>query len=258
MRRDFGDRAELAAYCAAEFPEAPAPEPSVPSFVGGRDAAERRLEQVRPADYARTRNVLDGAVTRLSPYLRHGVLGLAETARRVRERSSVPGAATKLLEELAWRDYWRRVLDEIGDGVWRDRENYKTGLSPEDYAAELPADIERGETGVDFVDDAVRELYATGYLHNQLRMKLAAYVVHWRRVRWQAGAAWMLGHLLDGDLASNNLSWQWIASTFSSKPYLFNQENLEHVSAGRWSGSDRAGRNAFSGSYEDLARRLFA
>jgi deoxyribodipyrimidine photo-lyase len=57
-------------------------------------------------------------------------------------------------------------------------------------------------------------------------MYLAAYIVHWRRVRWQAGARWFLQHLLDGDPASNNLSWQWIASTFSNKPYIFNLENV--------------------------------
>jgi deoxyribodipyrimidine photo-lyase len=57
-------------------------------------------------------------------------------------------------------------------------------------------------------------------------MYLAAYIVHWRRIRWQAGARWFLRHLLDGDPASNNLSWQWIASTFSNKPYIFNLENV--------------------------------
>jgi deoxyribodipyrimidine photo-lyase len=104
----------------------------------------------------------------------------------------------------------------------------------------------------------VRELYDTGYLHNQARMKLAAYVVHWRRVRWQAGAAWMLSRLLDGDLASNNLSWQWVASTFAAKPYLFNQENLQFVSRGRFAGVTPDGSSPFAGDYDELARRLFA
>ncbi|MCA1925872.1 MAG: hypothetical protein LDL16_06300, partial [Thiobacillus sp.] len=55
---------------------------------------------------------------------------------------------------------------------------------------------------------------------------LASYVVHVRKTRWRAGADWMFGHLLDGDAASNHLSWQWVAGTFCAKPYLFNAENV--------------------------------
>jgi deoxyribodipyrimidine photo-lyase len=72
----------------------------------------------------------------------------------------------------------------------------------------------------------VRQLYASGYLHNHARMWLASYCVHLRKVHWRAGADWLVGHLLDGDLASNHLSWQWVAATFSSKPYLFNAGNI--------------------------------
>lgn len=54
----------------------------------------------------------------------------------------------------------------------------------------------------------------------------AAEIVHWRRIHWQGGAKWFLQHLIDGDPASNNMSWQWVASTFSHKPYFFNRENL--------------------------------
>jgi deoxyribodipyrimidine photo-lyase len=98
-------------------------------------------------------------------------------------------------------------------------------------------------------------------------MWLAAYVVHWRRVRWQAGARWFLQHLLDGDPASNNLSWQWVASAFSHKPYIFNRGNLERFSSGRFCANcpaaERGGAGApggcpFEESYEDLQERLFA
>ncbi len=91
-------------------------------------------------------------------------------------------------------------------------------------------------------------------------------MVHWRRVSWQAGARWFLRHLLDGDPASNNLSWQWVASSFGSKPYIFNRENLERFSSGRHCRScPRTGRGGalkpggcpFEASYEDLQQRLF-
>ena len=76
------------------------------------------------------------------------------------------------------------------------------------------------------VDAAVRQLYASGWLHNHARMWLASYVVHVRGVHWRAGADWLLAHLIDGDRASNHLSWQWIAGTASHKPYLFNADNV--------------------------------
>jgi deoxyribodipyrimidine photo-lyase len=60
-------------------------------------------------------------------------------------------------------------------------------------------------------------LYATGYLHNHARLWLASYLVHLRKVHWRVGADWMYSHLLDGDMASNYLSWQWVSSTGSNK-----------------------------------------
>lgn len=105
------------------------------------------------------------------------------------------------------------------------------------------------------INAMIRQLYETGYLHNRLRLYLAGYTVHWRGIKWQAGASWFLEHLLDGDPASNNLSWQWVASTFSSKPYIFNQENMEKYLAD-FPGYDSPHPD-FAGSYEELAERLF-
>jgi deoxyribodipyrimidine photo-lyase len=226
---------------------------------GGRAAAEAALAKVRPAEYARSRNFLDGAVTRLSPYLRHGVLTLAEVRDHALNAVQRAGDAEKLVNELGWRDYWQRLYALLGDGVWRDLEPYKTGWSAKSYAQELPAEISEGTTGLACMDGFAEELRETGYLHNHARMWVAAYVVHWRRVRWQAGARWFLEHLLDGDPASNNLSWQWVASTFSHKAYFFNRENLERYTGGRYC-AGCALRNAcpLEGSYEALEERLFA
>ena len=117
----------------------------------------------------------------------------------------------------------------------------------------------RGRTGLACMDAFARELHDTGYLHNHARMWLAAYVVHFRRIRWQAGARWFLRHPLDGDLASNNLSWQWVASTFSHKPYFFNRENLDKYTAGRYCRICPAAAQGcpFDASYEALEKRLF-
>jgi deoxyribodipyrimidine photo-lyase len=230
LRRDFADRQALIDYLKDVFSAEHDRAPQVSETRGGRAAAEARLAEIDPARYASTRNALNGAVTRLSPYLRHGVLSLDEVRNLALDRAGA--RAEKLVNELGWRDYWQRVYAEIGDGVWKDREPYKTGLSAADYSDTLPADLAAAETGLRCMDAFVAELYTTGYLHNHARLWLAAYLVHWRRVRWQVGARWFLAHLLDGDPASNNLSWQWVASTFSHKPYLFDRGNLEFHTGG--------------------------
>ena len=254
-------------------------------FLGGRRAAEARLALIDPARYGASRNHLDGAVTRLSPYIRHGVLTLAEVREAVFARleamvdrdaplqgelfgSAEPGrrwspaqrrSGEKLINELGWRDYWQRLWLQLGDGIWEDREPLKTGHPASGYAPELPADLAAASTGLACIDGFASDLMETGWLHNHARMWLAAYVVHWRRVRWQAGARWFLLHLLDGDPASNNLSWQWVASAFSHKPYIFNRANLERFSSGRFcDGCPRARSGCpFEGSYEALQARLF-
>lgn len=258
MRRDFPNRDALIAYLKAEFPDASDVDEHVSNTRGGRAAAETALERIDPPRYAATRNNLRGKVSRLSAYLRHGVLSLAEVRDKALDMVRNWDDAEKFVNELAWRDYWQRVYVQIGDGIWTDREPYKTGFAAREYADDLPADIENGTTGLPCIDAFSQELRQTGYLHNHARMWMAAYIVHWRRVKWQAGAKWFLTHLLDGDPASNNLSWQWVASTFSHKPYIFNRENLERHSERAYCKNCPLYRRCdFEGSYEQLERKLF-
>ncbi len=116
-------------------------------------------------------------------------------------------------------------------------------------------DLLNASTGIDYIDHFVNQLHATGYLHNHARMWLAAYVVHGRRVKWQVGARWFLSHLLDGDEASNNLSWQWCASTFSNKPYIFNRENVSKFSGRQF--AEHQQNDPFDDSYDALGHKLF-
>jgi deoxyribodipyrimidine photo-lyase len=257
LRTEFNNREELVAYLRETFPDAAAQSSEISDTRGGRQAAEAALAQIKPERYAATRNHLNGAVTRLAAYLRHGILTLAEARRAALQRGGAK--AEKLVTEFAWRDYWQRVYAQIGDGVWKDRESLKTGWRPADYAEKLPADIAQGETGLRCMDGFAAELRQTGYLHNHARMWLAAYVVHWRRIRWQAGAAWFLEHLLDGDPASNNLSWQWVTSTFAFKPYYFNRDNLEQFTDGVYCRACQHYRKGcpFEGTYDELQTRLF-
>jgi len=254
MKREFGSRKELVEYVKAEFPECLEHGDEVSETRGGRRAAEALLEKVNPDRYARSRNFLSGAVTRLAPYLRHGVLSLGEVRRKALAKPN----HEKLVNEYAWRDYWRRVYGQIGEGVWKDREDPKRRWRDQREHAELPADIATAQTGLACMDGFVSELVSTGYMHNHARMWFASYVIHWRRVRWQAAAKFFLTHLLDGDPASNNLSFQWVASTFGAKPYLFNRENLEKYTDGQF--CKRCSREKdcpFGKSYEHIDQELF-
>jgi len=260
MRRDFANRDDLIAYLRAEFPDATEPDAPTGLLRGGRAAAEEALSRLDPPRYAATRNYLDGAVSRLGPYLRHGVLTLAEVRDAALQR--VQGhreGAEKFVNELAWRDYYERVVAEIGDGIWRDQEPYKTGRDAREYAQTLPEDVARGETTLVCMDAISDDLRRTGYLHNHQRLWMAAYLVHWRRVRWQAAARWFLQHLLCGAPAANNLSFQWVASTFAAKPYIFNREALEKFTGGAYCHRCPHYRRdcPFEGSYDELTALLF-
>jgi deoxyribodipyrimidine photo-lyase len=256
LKREFENREELAAYIAAEFADLPGQ--GFGSFVGGRQAAEQALAEIQPIKYASNRNFLDGKVTKLSMYLRHGILSLAEVRDHAVSLVRDPVQITKFVQELAWRDYYQRVYDSIGEGIWKDRESYKTGFQARDYEAEIPADVPNSQTGLACMDGFVTDLIETGYMHNHARMWFAAYLVHWRRIAWQAGAKFFLTHLLDGDPASNNLSWQWVASTFSHKPYFFNRENLERYTNRKYCADCPARRKCpFDAPYESLSEKLF-
>ncbi len=210
-------------------------------------AAQARIAAVRPAAYARTRNAIDGAVSGLSPYLTHGFVTLPEVLAGVTARHALP-AQHKFVFELGWREYFRHVWAHRGDGILQ---SLHPGPLPDDgYAREVPGDLRAGATGVPVIDEAVRCLYTGGTLHNHARMWLASYVVHVRKVHWRAGADWLYGHLLDGDLASNHLSWQWVAGTGSRKPYLFNAENVARHAPPHW----RSPGTVVDTTYEALER----
>jgi deoxyribodipyrimidine photo-lyase len=258
--RSLTDRQTLASALRALFPHLSPRDVALSPTRGGRAAAKASLALIDPQVYERNRNFLAGNVTRLSAYLRHGVLTLSEVRDYALRRVDHPEQASKFINELAWRDYWQRLYMQLGDGVWQDREPYKTGNRASDYLTELPAEIAEGSTTLACMDGFSRQLVETGYVHNHARMWLAAYVVHWRKVRWQAGARWFLEHLIDGDPSSNNLSWQWVASTFANKAYIFNRENLERYTAGTYCRTcphANAHTCPFERDYDALEQTLF-
>lgn len=197
-----------------------------------RRQALDRIAAVQPAAYAHSRNALDGAVSGLSPWITHGVVSLPEVAAGVAARHPGLHLQHRFVMELGWREFFRHVWAHRGSGILQSL--HEGPLPDEAYAAEVPADVREARTGVPVVDQAVHQLYAHGLLHNHARLWLASYLVHLRKVHWRAGADWLLGHLLDGDLASNHLSWQWVAGTGSHQPYLFNAENVARFAPPAW------------------------
>ncbi|HEY9631162.1 MAG TPA: FAD-binding domain-containing protein [Coleofasciculaceae cyanobacterium] len=246
------DRAAIATYLQSEFPFLEDAEALSP-YVGGRAAGLERLQSFQLEKYGKQRNFLDGEVSRLSPYVSRGCLTLEElrqwALKQPRSRS-----VEVFVSELGWRAFFHLVYGEEGDRIFQDLEEPKVPMGQ--HQRSLPADIASGTTGIPSMDTLIQTLRKTGYLHNHARMYLASYVVHFRKVSWRAGADWMYSLLIDGDFASNHLSWQWVASTFSTKPYIFNRENLERYAGSVLPGDPKKG-DPFNYSYEALAERLF-
>lgn len=202
-------------------------------LVQSYDEIIEQIDTIDPVAYARTRNHLDGAVTKLSPYISRGVITLPQVRERLYVRHD-PADCEKLVQELAWREYFQNVWWAKGEAIFSDLR-----FSRDDWAhEELPTALINASTGIAVMDTGIQGLYDTGYLHNHLRMALAAIACNCARAHWLPTGKWMYYHLADGDLASNFLSWQWVAGTSVNKRYSTNQELLNGISdttqAGTW------------------------
>jgi deoxyribodipyrimidine photo-lyase len=202
-----------------------------------------KIDRIDPVDYARTRNHLNGSVTRLSPYISRGVIHTRTVFERIISRGWTLDSAEKLIQELAWRDYWQQIWELHGFGIESDLRKIQPDVQRFDV---LPAAVLEGGTGIHGIDSGIHDLHETGYVHNHQRMYIASLVCNIARCHWFTSARWMYYHLLDGDWASNCLSWQWVAGTFSDKKYFCNQENID-----KYCGTSQPG-SFLDVPYEDL------
>jgi deoxyribodipyrimidine photo-lyase len=170
------------------------------------------------AGYEEAHNDLAGDLTsRISPYLHFGCLSPLEVATRLRER---PGGAP-FVRQLCWRDFYHQVLSDRPETArhdvrprgdeWRD--------DPDDLRA-----WKEGRTGFPVVDAGMRQLLAEGFMHNRARMVVASFLTKDLYIDWRHGADHFMEWLVDGDVANNNLNWQWVAGTGTdSNPHrIFN------------------------------------
>lgn len=175
------------------------------------------------ASYAEDRNRADlEGTSRMSAHLKFGEIHpLTMLADIFEHPDSESAGAASFISELAWREFYADVLWHSPASAWSDlREDLATleydELAPEDLAA-----WEQGRTGFPFVDAGMRQLLATGWMHNRLRMVTASFLVKDLHAWWPIGARYFMRHLIDADLASNNHGWQWVAGTGTdASPYF--------------------------------------
>ncbi|MEO1489450.1 MAG: FAD-binding domain-containing protein, partial [Pseudomonadota bacterium] len=193
--------------------------------------------------YANNRNHDDGApadgaprtnVSQLSPWLHAGLLSEAEIVDAVLAQHS-PSAAEKFIAEVFWRVYFKGYLEQRPT-VWRaycdDRDAALARLDDNAGLRTAYSKAIEGRTGIAAFDHWARELVETGYLHNHARMWFASIWIFTLKLDWQLGADFFLTHLMDGDAASNTLSWRWVGGLHTKgKSYLARPDNIARYTA---------------------------
>lgn len=221
-------------------PSSPA-NPSPAIWLPKRASALQALQDFLPRsghDYAITRNEDRGPddrtnVSGLSPWIRLRMLTEPEIVSAVLAHHTYP-AAEKFIQEICWRTYWKGWL-EARPGVWQ---TYLNGLQRAQQELEQSTHYRtaiEGKTGIDCFDAFARELVETGYLHNHARMWFASIWIFTLKLPWVLGADFFFRHLLDGDPASNTLSWRWVAGLQTQgKHYVATAGNIRRYTAGRF------------------------
>ena len=210
-----------------------------------RAAGLARLEEFSARmgrDYAQGRNFDRGLgahrdVSMLSAYIRRRLITEQEVIATAIKAQGAEASA-KFIDEVIWRSYFKGWLEQRPE-VW---DSYAGGLRQD--LAELDADAglrhavqaaETAQTGLAYFDSWAAELVETGYLHNHARMWFASIWIFTLKLPWRLGADFFLRNLLDGDPASNTLSWRWVAGLHTrGKPYVAQADNIARFTEERF------------------------
>ena len=168
-------------------------------------------------------------VSCLSPYFTHRIITEFETIKKVLAKHPFQ-KVDKFIQEIFWRIYWKGWL-ELRPKVWLDfTEDLKTIKEDENYTKAI-----MGETDIQCFNDWVKELKKYNYLHNHTRMLFASIWIFTLGLPWQKGAEFFIKYLLDGDAASNTLSWRWVAGLQTKgKHYLAQSWNINKFTNNRY------------------------
>ena len=168
-------------------------------------------------------------VSLLSPYIRHRIITEEEVIAKAMNKFPLP-KIEKYIQEVFWRTYWKGWL-ELRPKVWTD---YQELVEKYDINQEYERIISLN-TGIDCFDSWTQELLETNYLHNHARMWYASIWIHTLKLPWSLGADLFLNNLLDGDPASNTLSWRWVAGIQTrGKSYLAKDWNIQKFTKNRF------------------------
>jgi deoxyribodipyrimidine photo-lyase len=178
----------------------------------GEAGAHRQLDAFRSeaADYEGTRNLpaVEGT-SRLSPHLHFGEVSPRQVWHRVAEAG---GSVRTFLGELAWRDYAQGIIAQFPDyGTVNARDAFDR-MPWRSSKADLRA-WQQGRTGYPIVDAGMRQLWATGWMHNRVRMIAASFLIKHLLIDWREGERWFWDTLVDADYGNNSVNWQWTAGT---------------------------------------------
>ncbi len=194
------------------------------TFETSYESILEKIDQLDPIAYSQNRNYVDGSVSYLSPYISRGVISTKFIFDRLQAKGFKMMEMGKFAQELAWRDYWQQVWiakeDLINEDLKREQPDFNNH--------QMPLSIISKNTGIEVIDENIALLYESGYIHNHMRMYLASIACNIGKSHWKVPAQWMYYHLLDGDWASNALSWQWVTGANANKKYYANQENINN------------------------------
>lgn len=199
----------------------------------GEKAARQRFRQAlqeRIAHYGERRDLpaLAGT-TRISQDLRWGLLSIRSIyAATTQAMEQAPAAQREnfhiYLKELAWREFYFALLHFYPEVLQHEFSAQWRGLAWDQPDEKLTA-WQQGKTGFPIVDAGMRELLATGHMHNRVRMIVAMFLTKDLHYDWRLGESWFMQHLIDGEIASNNGGWQWSAGTGADAAPYFRIQN---------------------------------
>ncbi len=186
----------------------------------GEQAALHRWAEFRDGDLARYDGERDrpdlNSTSRMSEHLKYGEIHPRTLLADLAGRGGEP--AQRYVTELCWREFYADVLWHNPRSAWHDLHQLRMGYHD---PAEFFDRWQRGRTGFPMVDAGMRQLAGEGWMHNRLRMITASFLVKHLHVWWPHGARHFLNLLRDGDIASNNHGWQWVAGTGTdASPYF--------------------------------------
>ena len=178
---------------------------------GEAGAAERLADFAAIAShYGDQRNLPSTEGTsRLSPHLHFGEISPATIWHRV---AAAGGSVDTYLGELGWRDYAQNVILQLPDYGKTNGRPQLDAIQWRDAPADLAA-WQQGRTGYPIVDAGMRQLWASGWMHNRVRMITASFLVKHLLIDWRAGEQWFWDCLVDADYGSNSVNWQWTAGS---------------------------------------------